>query len=467
MIELHPDRLFPADPTTRSIARRLYSEVAALPIISPHGHVDAGVLARDEPFGNPAELFVTPDHYVTRLLHAAGVPLESLGLRGDPDAPPADPREIWRVFCTHWKLYRATPVRAWMEAELVDVFGVTTEPSAETADELYDALTEKLAGPEFRPRVLYRKFNLEVLATTDDPASGLADHKALAADGSWDGRVVPTFRPDRYLSLDAEPAAALADLSAAAGIDATSYDGYLLALEARRRYFIEHAATASDHGVADARTDALDGAAAAKVFDRLVTGTADAGDGEAFRRHMLTETARMAAADGLVMQLHPGVLRNHHGPTFRRFGADKGHDIPVATEYTRGLRPLLEKYGTEPNFRLVLFTVDEDTFSREIAPLAGFYPSVYVGAPWWFLDSPDAMMRFREAVTDSAGFYRTAGFVDDTRAFCSIPARHDTARRVDCSFLARLVAEHRITEDEAAETARDLAYHLPKAVFRL
>ncbi|MGI8870408.1 MAG: glucuronate isomerase [Mycobacteriales bacterium] len=468
-IELHPDRLLPADPTTRAIARRLYAEVADLPIISPHGHVDAAVLADDVPFGNPAELFVTPDHYVTRMLHANGVPLRDLGLADAdaPDATPADPREIWRTFCTHWKAYRATPVRSWMEAELVDVFGITTTPSAETADELYDALSDRLAQPEFQPRALYRRFNLEVLATTDDPASGLAAHRALADDPSWPGRVVPTFRPDRYLALDVAPGSALADLSSAAGVDATTYDGYIGALETRRRYFIENGGTASDHGVVDARTEALEHDEAATIFDRLLAGTAPPADADRFRRHMLTETARMAADDGLVMQVHPGVLRNHHGPTYRRFGPDRGHDIPVATEYTRALQPLLEKYGTHPNFRMVLFTVDEDAFSREVAPLAGFYPSVFVGAPWWFLDTPDAMMRFREAVTDSAGFYRTAGFVDDTRAFCSIPARHDTARRVDCSFLARLVAEHRIGEDESLETARDLAYRLPKEVFRL
>lgn len=468
-LELHPDRLLPADPGTRAIARRLYTEVAGLPIISPHGHVDAQVLADDEPFGNPADLFVTPDHYVTRMLHANGVPLHRLGLRDatEPDAPAADPREVWRLFCSNWRAFRGTPVRYWMESELVDVFGLSTEPSAATADELYDALAAKLAAPEFRPRALFRRFGIEVLATTDDPASDLAGHRSLAADDTRTGRVVPTFRPDRYLTLGADSVATLRDLARASGVDTSTYRGYLDALTQRRAYFVEHGATASDHGVPDARTDVLTDTEAAETYTRLASGFAEPSDLERFRRHMLVEMARMAAADGLVMQLHPGVLRNHHAPTHSRFGADTGHDIPVATEFTAALRPLLERFGTDPNFRLVLFTVDEDVYSREIAPLAGFYPTVYVGAPWWFLDTPDAMRRFRETVTDSAGFYRTAGFVDDTRAFCSIPARHDTARRVDCGFLARLVAEHRIGEDEAVETARDLAYTLPKRVFRL
>ncbi len=469
-LELHPDRLLPADPDTRAVARRLYAEVAALPIISPHGHVDARVLADDVPFGNPAELFVTPDHYVTRLLHASGVPLQDLGVldrEAPAGAPIAEPRAVWREFCRHWSVFRGTPVRAWMEAELVDVFGITTVPSAESSDALYDELQEKLAAPAFRPRALYERFNLEVLATTDDPASDLAAHQQLAKDDSWSGRVVPTFRPDRYLTLDADSPAALRDLATSSGIDTSTYDGYIRALESRRAYFAANGGTASDHGVFDARTESLSAGEANRLFDRLAAGFAEEDELHTFRRHMLVEMARMAADDGLVMQLHPGVLRNHHQPTFRRFGPDNGHDIPVATEYTAALQPLLDRFGTDPNFRLVLFTVDEDAFSREIAPLAGFYPSVYVGAPWWFLDTPDAMRRFREAVTDSAGFSRTAGFVDDTRAFCSIPARHDTARRIDCGFLARLVIEHRLPEEEAAETAYDLAYALPKKVFRL
>ncbi|GAA2759762.1 glucuronate isomerase [Actinopolymorpha rutila] len=467
-IELHPDRLFPTDPSVRSIARRLYDEVAGLPIISPHGHVDPAILAEDQPFGDPANLLVVPDHYVTRLLHAHGVSFDSLGV--PPGAPKGDasPREIWRTFCSHWWAFRGTPSRYWLEAELVDVFGVRLRPSADTADEIFDQLSERLASPEFRPRALYERFGIEVLATTDDPADDLAAHRQLADDAAWKGRVVPTFRPDPYL----EPArpdwpARVAKLGEVTGEDTTGYAGYIAALEQRRAYFKRNGATATDHGHADAGSRPLEPAEANRIYAAALAGAAKPEEATAFRRHMLTEMARMASEDGLVMQLHPGVLRDHHTGTFDRYGRDVGGDIPMTTEYTRSLRPLLERFGTHPNFRMVLFTVDEDVFSREIAPLAGFYPSVFVGAPWWFIDTPDAIRRFREAVTDSVGFHKTAGFVDDTRAYCSIPVRHDMARRLDCGFLARLVAEHRLPEDEAADTAADLAYRLPASTFRV
>ena len=467
-IELHPDRLFPTDPSVRSIARRLYDEVAGLPIISPHGHVDPAILAEDQPFGDPANLLVVPDHYVTRMLHAHGVSFDRLGV--PPGAPKGDasPREIWRTFCSHWWAFRGTPSRYWLEAELVDVFGVHLRPSAETADEIFDQLSERLTSPEFRPRALYERFGIEVLATTDDPADDLAAHRKLADDAAWKGRVVPTFRPDAYLE-PARPdwAARVARLGEVTGEDTTGYAGYVAALEQRRAYFKRNGATATDHGHADAGSEPLEPSEASRIYAAALTGAATADEATAFRRHMFTEMARMAGEDGLVMQVHPGVLRDHHTGTFDRYGRDVGGDIPMTTEYTRSLRPLLQRYGTHPNFRMVLFTVDEDVFSREIAPLAGFYPSVFVGAPWWFIDTPDAIRRFRDAVTDTVGFHKTAGFVDDTRAYCSIPVRHDMARRLDCGYLARLVAEHRLPEDEAAETAADLAYRLPASTFRV
>lgn len=463
-LALHPDRLFPSDPAILPVARRLFAEVDGTPIVSPHGHVDAAVIAQDTPFPDPATLFVVPDHYVTRLLHAHGVPMERLGM-GRSDA---EPRAIWWEFCSRWKYFRATPSRYWLEGELVDVFGVDTVPSEDSADRLFDELDAKLRSPEFRPRALFERFKLAALATTDDPASALDAHRALAADASWSGRVVPTFRPDAYLD-PAKPgwAGKVDQLGAAAGVDVQGYDGFIEALENRRAYFKENGATATDHGHLDARTDPLEPAEAARIFAAARTGTVTAEECTAFRRHMLCEMARMACDDGLVMQLHPCVLRDHHTESFRKFGPDTGHDIPLAAEFTRALRPMLQRYGTHPNFRIVLFTTDEDVWAREIAPLAGFYPSVYVGAPWWFTDTPDAMRRFREGVTDTVGFYRTSGFIDDTRAFCSIPVRHDTARRIDAGHLARLVVEHRMTEDDAADTIRDLSYAIPHEVFRL
>jgi glucuronate isomerase len=466
---MHPDRLFPTDPGVRRLARSIYSAVRDAPIISPHGHVDPALLAEDASFTDPSALFVTPDHYVTRMLHALGVNLARLVSRQVRDDHRAlSPREVWRLFCEHWVSFRGTPSRYWIESELVDVFGVSVQPAPETADALYDELVAKLARPEFRPRALFQRFRLEVMATTDDPCSDLADHRSLAADPTWTGRVVPTFRPDQYL----DPAAddwprRVESLGAAAGADTGDYEGYIDALERRRAFFAEHGATSTDHGPVDAESEPLSSAEARRIYTAALTRSATLSECTAFRRHMLGEMARMACDDGLVMQLHSGVLRNHHPPTYAAYGPDMGHDIPVAAEFTRALRPLLGRYGTHPRFRLVIFTVDETTWSRELAPLAGFYPSVFVGAPWWFLDTPGALLRFREAVTDTAGFYKTSGFVDDTRAFCSIPARHDTARRVDCGYLARLVAAHRLAEDEAVETAHALAYQLPRDVFRL
>jgi glucuronate isomerase len=463
----HPDRLLPADPGLRAVARRLYDAVRTLPILSPHGHVPARLLAEDEPFGDPAGLLVTPDHYVTRLLHADGVALPDLGIGRGPLSED-DSRSVWRLLCGHWPVFRGTPVRWWLESELAGIFGVTERPSADNADELFDRIAGCLTRPEFRPRALFERFGIEVLATTDDPADDLSAHRDLAAAPGWAGKVRPTFRPDRYLEAGRPGWRADVDrLGAAAGVETGDYAGFVRALEERRRHFVEHGAFSADHGHADAGTEALTDAEAARIFRLASAGAASAAETTAFRRHLVLEMARMSCDDGLVMTLHPGSFRDHHPASARAYGPDLGADIPQATEYTRALRPLLERYGTHPNLHLVLFTLDEQVFSRELAPLAGFYPSVYVGAPWWFLDAPDAILRFRAAVTETAGFTRTSGFIDDTRAFCSIPARHDMARRLDAAYLARLVGEHRLDEDEAVETAVALVDHNPRATFRL
>ncbi|MGH3301608.1 MAG: glucuronate isomerase [Streptosporangiaceae bacterium] len=466
-LALHPDRLLPADPGIRAIARRLYESVCELPIVSPHGHVDPQLLLRDEPLPDPAALLITPDHYVTRLLHAAGTALEDLGL-GLGRLSESQARRAWRLLCGHWDIFRGTPVRYWLECELAEIFDVTLRPSAATSDAIYDQISECLAKKAFRPRALLDGFGVEVLATTDDPADDLAAHAALAADTSFRARVIPTFRPDRYL----EPAmpgwsAAVDALGAAAAEDVGDYPGYLRALTVRRQHFIARGATSADHSHLDVRTDPLPLADAARMYRDARRGEATASELLSFRRNMLFEMARMSVEDGLVMTLHPAIWRNHHGPTTARFGPDTGHDIPVAAEFTDALRPVLDRFGTAASFHLVLFTTDETVFSREIAPLAGFYPAVYAGAPWWFLDAPDAISRYRAAVTETAGFSRTSGFIDDTRALCSIKARHDMARRLDSGYLARLVAEHRLQEQEAASTLQELVTVNPRRAFKL
>ncbi|HEX4444901.1 MAG TPA: glucuronate isomerase [Galbitalea sp.] len=457
----HPDRLLPADPATRDIARRLYEAVSDAPILSPHGHVDARQLASNRPFADPAELFVTPDHYVTRLLHANGVSLDRL-------RPPTDPREIWREFASRWRLFAGTPVRYWLEDVLEDVFGIDETPSDATADSIYDQLAERLASEEFRPRALFERFGIRVLATTDDPVDDLAAHRALRKDPSFAGHVIPTFRADRYMDLHSLGwNQAIDELSAASGIDCGTYTGMLNGLRARRQFFIENGATSTDTGVADAGAEPLDPVDAEWIHANRLNGTVTADDIAAYRRNLLYRFAEMSTEDGLVMQLHPGVIRNHHRPTFEAYGPDTGHDLPDVASFTRPLQPLLRDFGTHPKLHLVLFTVDETAFSREIAPLAGFYPSVYAGAPWWFLDSPGGIARYRAAVTDTVGFAKTSGFIDDTRAFCSIPARHDVSRRTDAGYLAGLVVTHQLGEDEAARITGELVRDIPAHTFKL
>jgi glucuronate isomerase len=466
-LRLHPERLLPPEPGVRSIARRLYQAVRDLPILSPHGHVDPRLLLNNEPFPDPSTLFVTPDHYVTRLLHASGVPLDALGVGHGP-RPEAEARRVWRLLCAHWDAFRGTPTRYWLESELAEIFEVSLRPSAQTADAIYDQVADRLPKDDYRPRALYDRFRIQVLATTDDPTDDLSAHAALAADPTFPGRVIPTFRPDRYLE-PAQPGwqEAVAYLGESADIDIGDYAGFVAALEARRLHFVTHGAVSSDHSHVDVRTNPLEPAEANRIYRTALAGDAAEAESVALRRHLLLEMARMSCDDGLVMTLHPGVRRGHHGPTTAAFGPDTGNDIPIRAEFTDALRPLLERYGTHPNLHLVVFTVDETAFSRELAPLAGFYPSLYVGVPWWFLDAPEAIRRFRAAVTETAGFSRTSGFVDDTRAFCSIPARHDMSRRIDAGWLARLVAEHRLDEDEATDTALDLVTGRPREVFKL
>lgn len=468
---LHPDRALPADPVTRPIAREIYESVRDLPIVSMHGHVDVTAFADDEPFPDPAQLLVVPDHYLTRMLVSQGARLPELGVGpADGEGFETDPREIFRRFCAGWKHFRGTPTRYWTEHALVEIFGVTVRPSAETADQVYDQVAAAIADPAFRPRALLERFRIETITTTDPAWSTLEDHARLAAD--LPGRVLPTFRPDPLL----HPARTtwrgdLERLATASGIATDTYDGYLAALRERRAAFVAAGGLATDHGHLSADTTPLPDDAARALFDKAL-GTGDAGEPgistaeeSAFSAHMLFQMAAMSAEDGLVMQLHPGVLRDHDRAVAAAFGPDKGYDIPVVAEFAQGLRPVLEAFGHSETFRLIAFTIDEDVYSRELAPLAGVYPALRLGAPWWFLDAPDAMRRFREAATETAGFSNMSGFVDDTRAFCSIPARHDLARRIDAGYLARLVAEHRLDLDEALDTAADLTYHLPRLAY--
>ncbi len=465
---LHQDRLFPADERTRSIARELYAGVKSAPIVSPHGHTEPVWYARNEAFPDPASLFVKPDHYVFRMLYSQGVPLEKLGVpRADGGPVEQDPRVIWRLFATHWPLFRGTPTRLWFEQSLEDIFGITERLTATSADAIYDRIAEALATPACRPRALYERFGIKAISTTDSALDDLSHHAAIKASG-WQGRVLPCYRPDQVVDPDFTGFRAnVAQLGTITGEDTADWRGYLAAHRKRRQFFIRHGATATDHGHPTARTLDLAEADAARLYAEVIAGPVTAEKADAFRGQMITEMARMSLDDGLVLQLHPGSFRNHSPDLLHRFGRDKGADIPMATDYVRALKPLLDAVGHRPDLTIILFTLDETAYSRELAPLAGVYPALRLGPAWWFFDAPEGMRRFRELTTETAGFSNTVGFNDDTRAYLSIPARHDMARRSDCGFLARLVAEHRLDLDEAHELAIDLAWRLAEKAYKL
>ena len=463
-----PDRLFPADPGTRSLARELYEGVADLPIISPHGHCDPRWFAENARFPNPAELFVIPDHYVFRMLVSQGVALTDLGVpRVDGGATETDPRKIWRLFADNYHLFRATPSGMWLDHSFEHVFGLDERLGPDTADAYYDHIDACLSGDDFRPRALFERFNIEALATTEGALDDLKWHRMIRESG-WTGRVITTYRPDAVVDPEFEGFADnIAQLGALTGEDTTTWTGYLAAHRARRAFFIEHGATASDHGHPTARTEDMPQAQAAELFQKALKGMCSPDEADAFRGQMLTEMARMSLDDGLTLQIHAGARRNHSAQVFATHGRDKGFDIPGRTDWVGALKPMLDAVGMEPDLRVILFTLDETVYGRELAPMAGAYPCLTLGPPWWFFDSHEGIRRFREATTETCGFYNTAGFNDDTRAFCSIPARHDVARRSDCSYLATLVATGRLSLADAHEVSADLTTNLARKAYRL
>jgi glucuronate isomerase len=471
-LDLHPDRLFPAEPATRQLARSLYATVRDLPIVSPHGHTDPRWYAENQRFADPSALFIVPDHYVFRMLYSQGVSLEALGVAKRPEAASGterayDAREIWRLFAQHYPLFRGTPTRLWLDHAFHTVFGIDERLTAESADRYFDRIAACLADEAYRPRALFERFNIEVIATTESPLDPLQHHQAIRASG-WPGRVLTAYRPDPVVDPHFENFSAnVARLGALTGEDTTTWRGYLAAHRVRRSFFKSIGATSTDHGHPTARTLDVAASESQRLLDRALQGTITPDEAESFRAQMLTEMARMSVDDGLVMQIHPGSFRNHNPAVFHAFGRDKGADIPMRTDYVHALKPLLDAVGNERDLTIVLFTLDETSYARELAPLAGHYPALKLGPPWWFHDSFQGMLRFLDQTIETAGFANTAGFNDDTRAFMSIPARHDVWRRVVSRFLATGVVEHRFGEDEAHELAPALAYGLAKTTYRL
>ncbi|HSS12464.1 MAG TPA: glucuronate isomerase, partial [Rhizomicrobium sp.] len=454
-MSLDPLRYFPADPAQRRIAADLFANIEKLPIISPHGHTDPAWFATDAPFEDAVSLLLWPDHYLRRLLYSVGVTLESIGLaprEGGGDVE-KDRRRIWKRLADHYYIFRGTPCRAWLDHTFQEVFGLDRPFGPESADYYYDTINEKLQQPAFRPRALFERFNIEVIATTEHSGDELKHHEALAASG-WKGRVVTTLRPDEITDPDHDQfAASIRRIGELSGEDTGSWKGYLRAIENRRAFFRTHGATATDHGHPTAQTADLSAGDAEELFARVTSGKSEPKDRELFRGQMLTEMARMSVEDGMVMQLHPGCWRNHNGYLYHRFGRNIGGDMPAVGAFMAQLKPLLDRFGNNGDLTFLLFTLDETTYSRELAPLAGHYPCLKLGPAWWFHDSPEGMMRYRRLTTESAGFYNTAGFNDDTRAFFSIPARHDLARRIDCAYLSELVIQGRLPVEEAVHVA--------------
>ncbi|MFC1671632.1 glucuronate isomerase [Planctomycetota bacterium] len=466
---LHPDRLFDPDPAVRDIARQLYADVREEPIVSPHGHVNPALFSDpNASFGNPTALLVIPDHYVFRMLYSQGVPLESLGVpRADGESVEEDPKKIWRTFAEHFHLFRGCPSGMWLTQELVEVFGIDSPLNGDTASEIYDDIDAKLNTPEFSPRSLFDRLDIEVLATTDAAGDTLKHHRAIA-ESDWNGRIIPTFRPDAVTNLAAPGwTGNIEELSEVSDIDITDYSSFISALEQRRGFFKEMGATATDSAAVTPHTKELSATEADALFQNALKGNASANDAARFTAHMLMEMARMSADDGLVMQFHPGCARDHNSVIFERFGPDKGCDIPVPCDFTGGLKALLNKYGNNAEFTLVVFTLDEDTYSRELAPLAGHYPAMRLGPPWWFHDSMNGIERYLDRVMETTGLYNTAGFNDDTRAFPSIPARHDVWRRSCANWLARMVSRHVILKRDALDMMGGFAAGLARGTYKL
>lgn len=467
-IIMDEDRLFPRDPVGRGIAGRLYGEVKDLPIISPHGHTDPRWFAENVAFTDPVELFLKPDHYLFRMLYSQGIALEQLGIRRIDGKPvESDSRKIWRLFADHYHLFRGTPSRMWLEYVLYFLFDIRQRLCGANADDIYNRIAEALTHPDFRARSLFDRFNIEALATTDSPLDSLEHHLTIASSG-WNKRVIPTFRPDPVTDPEfpgfRENVSLLGQITSE---DTGYWEGYLRALTKRRRFFKQMGATATDHGHPSAATADLDLATCRELFEKAGQGLLNRHEAELFRGQIITEMVRMSLEDKMVVQLHPGSWRNHNSALFGAFGRDKGADIPMRTDFVRSLKPLLDRFGNEPQLTVILFTLDESAYSRELAPLAGHYPLIKLGPPWWFFDSPAGMLRYKRLIVETAGFYNTVGFNDDTRAFLSIPARHDMARRIDCAYLAELVGSHQLDEDEALELAIDLSYNLAKNAYKL
>jgi len=439
---LSDDRYFDPNPEQKALAMELYNLVKDAPIISPHGHVDIKLFSQpDYHFPNPAALLFQSDHYVLRMLYSQGISYDIL-LSDD------DPYRAWETFAKNFYLFRGTPSGVWITHELEMVFGITEKLNKNSAKSIYNKINDHLSSQNFTPRILFEQFNIEVLATTDSAADPLVHHQALRIS-EWNGKIIPTFRADDLLNITSDSwIEKIHQLSELTNNLIDNYYKFIQALEDRRAAFKALGAKAVDIGMTIPRAMRLSTIEVERLFENALRGKATKSEEMQFSAHMLYEMTRMSCEDGLVMQIHPGVYRNHNSQVYDQYGPNMGFDIPISVEFTNNLHQMLANFGNHPNFNLILFTVDESTYSRELAPLAGAYPSIKLGPPWWFLDSWNGMTRYFDMVIETAGIYNTAGFNDDTRAFLSIPARHDLWRRASANWLADSLSRGLIGDED-------------------
>lgn len=462
-------KLFNLRNSRDRIAQDLFESVGELPLICPHGHVPPQLFSTEnEKFDNPAELFITSDHYVLRMLLSQGVRCQDLGIQGVSDESYISaPEQIWQIFCDHYHLFDGTPTGLWIENILAMVFGIMKKPDSENAIELYQQMAQSLRSASFNLRKLFQKFNIEVLCTTDDVTDSLNVHQEISQAG-WQGRILPTLRMDRVVDIQ-HPTWPdhIQALSSFTHQEIVDYRSFIWAIEKRRTDYQALGCKASDLSLKTPYTCQLSNQKSEEFFQLGLKKQITDDEALQFKGQLILELARMSAEDGMVMQLRAGIYRNHSPGIFQELGPDMGFDIPVKVEWTQNLKPLLDAYGMDTNLCLILFTLDESNYARELAPIAGAYPAIKLGPPWWFNDSPQGIRRYFDSVMETAGFENTVGFNDDARNFLSIPARHDLWRRISALWLADLVQNGQLSGSDARKRMADLAYGLAKSGYRL
>ncbi len=449
----HADRLFPADLSTRMLARRLYESVRGLPLVCSGVVADPSWFAENPALPDPAQVFVQSDRQVWAILRGHGVAPGQLGVADDGASIAGDPASVWKVFAANYHAFRGTPTRLWHDHAFSTLFGLNERLSADNSDRFYTRVAECLAKPEFRPRALFQRFNIELLSALATPFDSLDPY--LAARGSLKGRLVPTYCPDRLVDAN-NPGfiTALDRFAELTSTDAWTWKGYLDAHRQRRAQFKSAGALAISQFALAARTADLPAEDAEKLFAKIVSRDFSPAEGDLFRAQMATEMARMSLDDGLVLQLHLDTPPVH----------DPEQKVPPPMPSVDGLLPLLQRFRGEPGLRVVACQDGLSAQADELARLASEYACLFVSAGGSGGSEP--MRRFRAMSFQNAAFYKTLNALQGQR-FIALAALTDAIRRLDCAFLAEFVVAHRLDEDEAHAMAKDVAYGISKKVYHL